>query len=82
MVMLAEVVLLPEHSSASSASFAGSASFQRQVELAVGRVYRILIAVRPELVEVMAELVASAGTVAPAAAEVWLCVSAVDKLHS
>ncbi len=41
MLMLAETALLPVHPSASSASFADSASFQRQVDFATGSLDRI-----------------------------------------
>ena len=82
MLMLVETVLLPEHSSASSASFADLASFQRQVESATGRAYHISIGVRP-VVGMQAVLVASAGIVELAVLGVWLCVAAVvDSLHS
>ena len=77
MATLAEAVLQPGHSSASFATSAGFASFQRQVELATGRAYHISIGVSPELVEMRAELEASAGIVAPVAVEVWLCVAVV-----
>ena len=79
MLMLVEIALLTEHSSASSASFADLASFQSQFESATGRAYRISIGVCP-VVGISVALEASAGIAELAVSGVGLLV--VDSLRS
>ena len=76
------MLLLSERSpSASSASFAGSASYWRQVALAAGRVCHIWMEVQPELVALQVAFVAFAGIVAPAVVEVWQVLAGSSVLH-
>ena len=74
------MLLLSEHSP--SASSAGSASYQRQVALAVGRACHISIEMHLGTVETLVVLVASVEIAVLAALGVWLCAVVVGSLSA